>query len=80
MPGLPDGLSVSCLRHNAFQGLLTRNASRDDNEVGASEGLLQTIILGQVAGGFLAHCVSDAYKCVRREETVRPGTRCERGR
>jgi hypothetical protein len=35
-------------------GVRTGNASGDDNDVGAGQGVLQTIILGEVASDFLA--------------------------
>jgi hypothetical protein len=49
MPGLPEELSL--LFHNRIRrgGLLTRNASWNDHDIGASESTLEAVILGQVA-------------------------------
>lgn len=57
MPGLPGFQSISDIRSTIIgngRGVRTGNASGDDNDVGASQGVLQAIILGEVARDFLA--------------------------
>lgn len=58
MPGLPGYERISNthpirLGKGRGGGARTGNASGDDNDVGASQGVLEAIILGEVARDFL---------------------------
>jgi hypothetical protein len=50
-------MSVNRIRER-IQRLHTGNAGGDDDDIGASEGVLQSIVLGQVPSHDLSHSVS----------------------
>ena len=66
MPGFPT--RCQWLREALLDGGPTRNAGGDDNNVSAGEGVLETIVLGQVASDDLAVLSSTP---VRRQRLVR---------